>query len=76
MNQSGWSKYLSKELCIYTGFIQLEDVLLWYHSHLDIYLKHNTHNKCLLWCLIAYLHPDKDHPNIVSNYNKPEYINE
>ena len=35
-----------------------------------------TDNKCLLWCLIAYLHPAKDHPNRVSNYNKPEYINE
>ena len=35
-----------------------------------------TDNKCLLWCLIAYLHPAKDHPNIVSNYNKPEYNNE
>ena len=37
---------------------------------------HNTDNKCLLWCLIAYLHTAKDHPNIVSNSNKPEYINE
>ena len=37
---------------------------------------HNTDNKFLLWCLIAYLYPAKDHPNRVSNYNKPEYINE
>ena len=37
---------------------------------------HYTDKKCLLWCLIAYLHPAKDHPNIVSNYNKPEYFNE
>ena len=37
---------------------------------------HNTDNKCLLWCLIAYLHPAKDHPNIFSNYNNAEYINE
>ena len=37
---------------------------------------HNTDNKCLLWCLIAYLHPAKSHPNRVSNYNKPEYFNE
>ena len=28
---------------------------------------HNTDNKCLPWCLIAYLHLAKDHPNIVSN---------
>ena len=40
---------------------------------LNIY---NTDNKCLLWCLIAYIHPAKDHPNRVSNYNKPEYIKE
>ena len=41
---------------------------------------HNTDNKSLLWCLIDYLHPAKDHPYIVSNYNKPilmnKYINE
>ena len=37
---------------------------------------HNTDNKCLLWCFIAYLYPAKDHANKVSNYNKPEYINE
>ena len=36
----------------------------------------NTDNKCLLLCLIAYLHPVKDHPNRVKNYNKPEYFNE
>ena len=34
------------------------------------------HNKCLLWFLIAYLHPAKDHHYRVGNYNKPEYINE
>ena len=27
---------------------------------LNIY---NNDNKCLLWCLIAYLYPAKDHPN-------------
>ena len=37
---------------------------------------HNTDNKCLLWWLIAYLHPAKDNPSRVSIYNKPEYINE
>ena len=26
--------------------------------------------------LIAYLHPAEDHPNRVSNYNKPESIKE
>ena len=37
---------------------------------------HNTDNKCLLCCLIAYLHPAIDHPNIFGNYNKAEYIND
>ena len=34
----------------------------------------NTDNKCLLWCLIAYLPPASRDPNRVSKYNKPEYI--
>ena len=29
---------------------------------------------CLLWCLIAYLHPASRDPNRVKKYNKPEYI--
>ena len=37
---------------------------------------HNTDNKCLLWCLIAYLHPASRDPNGVSKYNKPEYFSE
>ena len=37
---------------------------------------HNTDNKCLLLCLIAYLHPASRDPNRVSKYNKPEYITE
>ena len=36
----------------------------------------NTDNDCLLWCLIAYLHPAPVNPSRVNNYNKPEYINE
>ena len=35
---------------------------------------HYTDNKCLVWCLIAYLHPASCDPNRVSRYNKPEYI--
>ena len=31
-----------------------------------------TDNKCLLWWLLAYLHPDKDHTKRVSIYNIPE----
>ena len=37
---------------------------------------YNNDKKCLLWCLIAYLHPAPHSPKRVSNYNKPEYINE
>ena len=29
---------------------------------------HKYDNKCLLWCLLAYLHPAKYHPNRVRNY--------
>ena len=50
-------------------------VLLSYLSSRYILNIHNTDNKCLLWCLLALLHPAKDHPNIVSNYNKPESFN-
>ena len=35
-----------------------------------------TEGKCFLWCLIASLHPAEDNSNRVSNYNKPEHINE
>ena len=37
---------------------------------------HITDNKCLLWCLIAYLHPASRDPIRVSEYNKPEYFND
>ena len=36
----------------------------------------NTDNNCLLWCLIAYLHPASRDPNRVCKYDEPEYINE
>ena len=41
-----------------------------------ILIIHNSDNKCLLWCLIACLHPAPHNPSRVSNYNKPEYFNE
>ena len=37
---------------------------------------HITDNKCLLWCLIACIHPASRDPNRVSKYKKPEYIND
>ena len=36
----------------------------------------NNDEFCLLWVLVAYLHPAKDHPNRIGNYNKPEYTKE
>ena len=40
MSQSGWSmqRFIKKKQCIYIGFILVVDVILSYHSHLDIYL--------------------------------------
>ena len=37
---------------------------------------HKTDDKCLQWCLIAYLHPAKGRSNRVNNYDKPEDIDE
>ena len=35
---------------------------------------HYIDNKCLLWCLIVYLHLAKDNPHIVSKNNKPDFL--
>ena len=80
MNQSGWSmqRFIKGTMYIHrfypTGGCTTE---LPFTSRYILNIK-NTDNKCLLWCLIAYLHPakDKDHSYRVSNYNKPEYIDE
>ena len=43
MNQSGWSmQRFVKGQCIFTGFIQVVDAILSYHSRLDIYLIYIT----------------------------------
>ena len=68
---------IDSELSIYIGFILVVDVILSHHSRLDIYLIYIILiiNVCyVLWCLIAYLHPAKDHPNRVSKYKKPEFF--
>ena len=78
MNQSGWSmqRFIKRTMYIHrfypSGGCDTE-LPLTSRYILNI---HNTDNKCLLLCLIAYLHPAKDHPSRVSNNNKPEYINQ
>ena len=78
MNQSGWSmqRFIKRTMYIHrfypSGGCDTElPITSRYIPNI-----HNTDNKCLLWCLIAYLHPAKDHPNRVIKNNKPEYINE
>ena len=78
MNQSGWSmqRFVKRTMYIHrfnpTGGCTTE---LPFTSRYIPNI-HNTDNKCLLWCLIAYSHPASRDPNRVSKYNKPEYINE
>ena len=78
MNQSGWSvqRFIKRTMYIHRFYPSGGcDTELPFTSRYILNI-HNTDNKCLLWCLIAYLHPSKDHPNRVSKYNKTEYINE
>ena len=78
MNQSGWSmqRFVKRTMYIHgfypSGGCSTE---LSFTSRYTLII-YNTDNKYLLWCLVAYLHPAKDHPNRVSSYNKPEYIKE
>ena len=78
MNQSGWSmqRFIKRTMYIHrfypTGGCTTE---LPFTSRYILNIK-NTDKKCLLWCLIAYLHPAKDHSYRVINYNKPKYIDE
>ena len=78
MNQSGWSlqRFIKRNMYIHRFYPSggcTTMVPFTFRYILNIY---NTDNKYLLWCLIAYLHPAKDHPNKVSNYNKLEFFNE
>ena len=78
MNKSGWSmqRFVKRTMYIHrfypTGGSTTE---LPFTSRYMLSI-HNTDNKCLLWCLIAYIQPASRDPNRVSKYNKPEYINE
>ena len=78
MNQSGWKmqRLVKRTMYIHRFYPSGGcDTELPFTSSYILNI-HNTDNKCLLWCLIAYLHPAKGHPNRVIKYNKPEYINE
>ena len=78
MNQSGWSMqiFIKRTKYIHSFYpscgCRAERP---FTSNRIINIKHTVSN-CFLWCLIAYLHPANHHPNRVSNYNKPEYMNE
>ena len=78
MNQSGWSmqRFVKRTMYIHRFYPSGGcDTELPFTSRYILNI-HNTDNNCLLWCLIAYLHPAPHNPSRVSNYNKPEYINE
>ena len=72
MNQSRWSMQRFIKITMYihrfypSGGCYVE---LPFQSRYILNI-HNTDNKCLLWCIIADLHPAKDHSNRVSNYKK------
>ena len=78
MNQSGWSMQRFAKRTMYIHRFHPSgrcDTELPLTSRYIVNI-HNTDNKCLLWCLIADLHPASRDPNRVIKYNKPEYINE
>ena len=78
MNQIGWSmqRFIKRAMYIHRFYPSGEcDTELPFTSRYILNI-HNNDNKCLLWCLIAYLHPAPHNTSRVSNYNKPEYINE
>ena len=78
MNQSGWSmqRFVKRTMYIHRFYPSGGcDTELPFTSRYILNI-HNTDNKCLLWCLIAYLHSAPHNPSRVSNYKKPEYSNE
>ena len=78
MNQSGWSmpRFIKRTMYIHRSYPSGGcNTELPFQSRYILNI-HNTDNKCLLWCLTAYLHPASRDPNRVSKYTKPEYINE
>ena len=78
MNQSGWSmqRFVKRTMYIHRFYPSGGcDTELPFTSRYILNI-HNTDSKCLLWCIVIYLHSAPHNPSRVSNYNKPEYINE
>ena len=77
MDQSGWSTQRFVKRTMYINRFYPTGGCTTELSFTSGYILniHNTDNNCLLWCLIAYLHPASNDPNRVSKYNKPEYTN-
>ena len=78
MNQSDWSmqRFVKRTMYIHRFYPSggcTTELPFMSRNILNI---HNTDNKCLLWCLIAYLHPASRDLNRVSKFNKPEFIKE
>ena len=76
INQSIWTmqRFDKKDYALYMQmFYPIGACLaeLPFKSNKTIIIKNND-EECLLWCLIAYLHPANHHPNRLSNYKKPE----
>ena len=76
MNQCGWSMERFVTRTMYTHRFSPSGC---YTTELPFSSRyvlniHYTDNKCLVWCLIVYLHHASCDPNRVSRYNKPEYI--
>ena len=78
MNQSGWSmqRFIKRTMYIHSFYPSGGCATELPFKSRYILNIHNNDDKCLLWYLIAYLHPAPHNPSRVSNYNKPEYINE
>ena len=76
MNQSGWSmqRFVKRTMYIHWFYHSVGCTTKQPFTSRYILNIHNTDKNCLLWCLIAYLHPAKDNPNRVDNYSKLEYI--
>ena len=76
VNQSGWSmqRFVNRSMYIHRFYPSGGCTPGLPFTSRYILNIQNTDNKCLLWCLIAYLHPASRDTNRVSKYNKPEYI--
>ena len=74
MNQSGWrmQRFVKRTMSIHRFYPSGGCTTELPFTSRYILNIHNTDNNCLLWCLIAYLHPASRDPNRVSKYNKPK----